>query len=229
MWQGLNDELNAAGIDVIVIGVDVDPETCHPFMDKAPGLIAANQSFVDSTHSTVGALGFKNVPMAMWLNEDGVVVMDAHHSPVTPGWGDRPVPEGLPPRMEGRFVELKKATDRHQEYLGIIRAWAASGVVPAAAPVETTRDQALAATAFELGDHFRRTGNADKSVHYWKMAHSLDPDNWAAKRQAWTLVTTPAGAPPDLVQEDTGPYDGNWLDDLIAVGGIDRYYPPTPW
>jgi hypothetical protein len=229
VWQELNDDLSANGIDIVVIGLDVEPTNCYAYMDRAPGLIEAGHSLVDSTHSTVGVLGFKNVPMAMWLNEDGIVVMDAHHSPVTPGWGDRPIPEGLPPRMEGRLVELKKATDRHQQYLAALRTWATTGDVPVATPVHTTHDEALAATAFELGDHFRRAGDTDKSVHFWKMAHRLDPDNWAAKRQAWTLVTTADGAAPDLVQEDTGPYDGNWLDDLVAVGGINRYYPPTPW
>jgi hypothetical protein len=229
VWQGLNDELEASGVDVVLIGIDVNAEQCHQYMDRAQGLVDAGRSVVDTRHEVVGALGLKNVPMSMWIDESGVVVMDAHHSPVVAGWGDRPIPEGLPPRMEGRLVELKKATDRHQEYLAALRSWAATGVVPVASLTETSAGEAMSVAAFEMGDHFRLAGNSELSVHYWRKAHELDPDNWAAKRQAWSLVTTAEGAAPDLIQEDTGPYDGNWLDDLVAVGGIDHYYPPSAW
>ncbi len=228
MWQNLSEELSAHDVDVILLGIEVNPEAAFPFMDKA---VAMNEgrSFVDHTHASVGALGFTNVPMSMWIDEHGNVVHDAHHSPVTPGWGDRAIPEGLPPRMEGRLVELKKGTDRHAVYLAALREWATNNTVPAASSTSLSEAEAQAVAAFELGDHFRRLGATDASVTYWKLAHQLDPNNWAAKRQAWSLVTTAEGAAPDLIQEDTGPYDGNWLDDLVAVGGIDRYYPPTAW
>ncbi len=229
MWQALNDEFAIDGVDVLLIGLDVVPTNCHQYMDRAVGVLEAGHSLIDTNHATVGALGFKNVPMSMWVDENGTVVMDAHHSPVVKGWGDRPIPEGLPPRMEGRLVELKKATDRHVEYLAALRLWVKTGSVPLTKGVESTKNQALAVAAFELGDHFRRLGDRERSVQYWREAHRLDPDNWAAKRQAWTLVTTADGQAPDLVQEDTGPYEGNWLDDLVAVGGIDNYYPPTDW
>lgn len=40
------------------------------------------------------------------------------------------------------------------------------------------------------------------------------------------MVTTPEGADaPDLMQGPTDVYDGNWLDDVLAVGGGDNYYP----
>jgi hypothetical protein len=229
VWQKLNDQFDAAGIDVITIGIDVDASKCLPYMGPFADATHPMQSFVDTTHASVGALGFKNVPMSMWVNADGTVAMDAHHSPVTPGWGDRPVPEGLPPRIEGRLAELKKAVDRHPQYMVALNAWASTGALPAADPETMTEHEAKAVAAFELGDHFRLAGDDDQQVTYWRLAHTLDPNNWAAKRQAWSLVTTPDGAAPDLIQEDTGPYEGNWLDDVVAVGGIDRYYPPTSW
>ncbi len=231
MWQGLNAELEQYGIAVVTIGIDVDPTTCHPYMDKSG---ATHPQLVDTAHTTVGALGFTNVPMSMWVDADGRIVQPAHYSPVTPGWGDRPIPEGLPPRILGRFEVLKQATDRHQEYLTALRRWATDGVAldPEAARTASglrSEDEAMAVACFELGNHLRHTVGPEAAVPWWRQAHRLDPNNWAAKRQAWSLVTTVEGDAPDLMQEDTGPYDGNWLDDVLAVGGIANYYPPTTW
>jgi tetratricopeptide (TPR) repeat protein len=229
VWQGLHEEFQAHDVDVVAIGIDVDPETCYPYVDKAPELAAAGLSLIDSAHSTVGALNFRNVPMAIWVDADGTIVLPAHQSPVTPGWGDREIPEGIPPRIAGRIELLKAAKDRHQEYLGALRHWVQTSEAPKALETELTQAQSQAVAAFELGDHFRKSGKVDEQIACWRAAHELDPNNWAAKRQAWTLVTTPEGAAPDLMQEDTGPYEGNWLDDVVAVGGIKNYYPPSPW
>jgi hypothetical protein len=228
VWQALNDEFAAHDVYIVAVGIDVDPTKCFPYIDKAPELSAAGLSLIDVHHQTVGALGFRNVPMSMWVNEDGTIALPAHHSPVKAGWGDRAMPEGLPPRIEGRFIELKKAVDRHQEYLAALRLWVQTGAAPA--PIEDgfTHDQAQAVAAFELGDHYRVAGNEAGQVQWWREAHRLDPDNWSAKRQAWTLITTPEGAAPDLIQEDTGPYEGNWLDDVVERG-MGNYYPATPW
>jgi hypothetical protein len=229
VWQDLHNEFQSNDVDVVAVSIDVTPETSHPYMDKAQGLIDAGLSLVDSAHITVGSLNLRNVPMSIWVAADGTIVLPAHQSPVTPGWGDRPIPEGLPPRMAGRLELLKAAKDRHQDYLAALRRWVQTGEAPAAGDTGLTEAQAQAVAAFGLGEHLRQAGDADGQVACWRAAHELDPDNWAAKRQAWSMVTTAPGAAPDLVQEDTGPYDGNWLDDLVAVGGIANYYPPSPW
>jgi hypothetical protein len=229
VWQGLHNEFQSHDVDVVAIGIDVQAENCHPYIDKAPDLSGAGLSLIDSAHTTVGALNFRNVPMAMWVNADGAIALPAHSSPVTPGWGDRPVPEGLPPRMAGRLEQLKAGVDRHQEYLATLRKWVQTGLAPAPLDTGLSENEATAVAAFALGEHFRQTGDPTQQIACWRAAHELDPNNWAAKRQAWSLVTTSEGAAPDLIQEDTGPYEGNWLDDLVAVGGIKNYYPPTPW
>jgi len=60
-------------------------------------------------------------------------------------------------------------------------------------------------------------------VPWWRQAHELFPENWTYKRQAWTLVTTQAGAENDLIQGPNDVYAGNWLDDVIAAGGGGAY------
>jgi hypothetical protein len=229
VWQNLHNEFQAHNVDVLLIGIDVDATACHAYMDKAPEMNANGLSLIDTKHQVVGELNFRNVPMAIWVNADGTVALPAHQSPVTPGWGDRPIPEGLPTRMAGRIEALKAGVDRHQDYLRALRNWVETGELPAATVSAMTDAQSAAAAAFELGDEFRRLGDQANQVACWQDAHRLDPNNWSAKRQAWTLVASPADGPRDLVQEETGPYEGNWLDDVVAVGGIANYYPPAPW
>jgi hypothetical protein len=229
VWQGLHNEFQAHDVDVVAVGIDVQPENCHPYMDKATELSEAGLSLIDSAHAIVGEWNFRNVPMSMWVNADGTIALPAHSSPVTPGWGDRPVPEGLPPRMAGRLEQLKAGVDRHQDYLVALRRWVQTGETPQPVDTGLTEHEATAIAAFALGEHFRQSGDETQQIACWRAAHELDPNNWSAKRQAWTLVTTADGAAPDLIQEDTGPYEGNWLDDLVAVGGIKNYYPTTPW
>ncbi len=62
---------------------------------------------------------------------------------------------------------------------------------------------------------------------WWKQAHALFPENWTYKRQAWTIATTPPGAPaPDLIQR-SDEYGTSWLNDVRRIGGGERYYPPA--
>ena len=61
-------------------------------------------------------------------------------------------------------------------------------------------------------------------MRWWREAHRLDPNNWTYKRQAWSIATTPEGEPSDLMQGPTELYEGNWLDDVQAIGGGENYY-----
>ncbi len=86
-------------------------------------------------------------------------------------------------------------------------------------------DHARAAACFEMGQYLWRTEGNEAAVPWWREAHRLFPDNWTYKRQAWTFVTTPEGATEnDLMQGPNDVYEGNWLDDVLAVGGGANYY-----
>ena len=129
--------------------------------------------------------------------------------------------------------EVKNIPDDADAYRGAIVDWVERGSESrfALRPDEVvarsqTRgdDEARAAACFELGEHLRRTIGPDAAVPWWREAHRLFPANWTYKRQAWTLVTTPAGAGAnDLIQDANDVYEGNWLDDVIAGGGGAAY------
>ncbi|CAB4591294.1 unannotated protein [freshwater metagenome] len=85
-------------------------------------------------------------------------------------------------------------------------------------------DEARARACFELGEHLHRTGQPDAAVTWWKEAHRLDPQNLVYKRQAWTLVTTPAGATEyDLMQGPNDVYDSNLVDEVSGDGGFAQF------
>ncbi|OKA12539.1 hypothetical protein BS618_23070 [Rhodococcus erythropolis] len=52
----------------------------------------------------------------------------------------------------------------------------------------------------------------------WKSAHSLQPNNWTYKRQAWNLEA------PDSVRT-VDAYGPGWLDDVRSQGA-ESYFPP---
>ena len=71
----------------------------------------------------------------------------------------------------------------------------------------------------------RETVGVDEATPWWREAHRLRPSNRTYKRQAWTLESTVPGQPSDLLQEPTDRYAGNWLNDLVAQGGLQNYTP----
>ncbi len=172
--------------------------------------------------------------MAVWINEDGVLVRPAESASIVRNpLRDAEVPAGLPERIDRAMREVKKMPDHAEGYRAAIVDWARRGADSpyALAPDEVVArslprgdDEARATACFELGEHLRRTVGHDAAVPWWREAHRLHPANWTYKRQAWTLVTTPEGATEnDLFQGPNEVYDGNWLDDVIALGGGEAY------
>jgi hypothetical protein len=237
VWKDLSEELRTHGVLVVTVCLEVDPSRADKWLDAVgPDTFPEGGmlNLIDTTHSTASTLGLINVPMAMWVDADGTIVRPAHHCPVTPSpFAGRPVPEGLPERMAGRVQLLADRPDRHAEYLAALRDWVINGAssswsleadASAAASGIKTAEHALADAEFELGEYLLRTYDHDAAVPHWREAHRLHPENLGYKRQAWSLITTETGADVDLVQEDTGPYDGNWLDDCRDIG-MEVLYP----
>jgi hypothetical protein len=205
----------------------------RPFVDAAS---PTHPSLVDTGHVTDAAFGFTNVPMAVWIDENGTIVRPAEQASIEPSpFKAAEIPDGLPPEIHDRLVEVKAMPGEPEAYRAAIVDWAThrSASRFALSPDEVvarsqprSADHARAAACFELGEHLRRTVGAEAAHPWWREAHRLFPENWTYKRQAWTLVTTPVGADaPDLFQGPTDVYDGDWLTDIRAQGGGAAYYP----
>ena len=171
--------------------------------------------------------------MAVWIDETGTIVRPAEGASIERSpLRDMEIPDGLPPRMDRTFREVKAIPDSSDEYRAAIVDWAHNGAASrfVLSPEEVVQrslprgdNEARAAACFELGNHLRQHVAPEAAVPWWREAHRLFPSNWTYKRQAWTLVTTPEGQENDLLQGPNEVYEGNWLDDVIAGGGGAAY------
>jgi hypothetical protein len=234
VWQALREELNPSGLEVVTVALDTGgADAARPFIEAAA---PTHPSLIDQAHVTDELLGFVNVPMAVWIDEDGVLVQPAHVAQVTmpPPGSDRPQPDTLPDNVRNVIETARRLPRTAEQYLPAMRDWAANGrdsrfaldpdqVIARSRP--RPPEHAEAAAAFELGQHLHRTVSPEAAVPWFRRAHELDPENWTYKRQAWTLATTQEGQPSDLLQPPTDVYEGSWLADVTAAGP-ETYYPP---
>jgi tetratricopeptide (TPR) repeat protein len=234
VWQALRVELHPKGVEIVTVALDLGgAEAARPWIEKAR---PEHPSLIDSAHVTDELFGFVNVPMSVWIDEDGVLVRPAEPAQVRRSpLRDLEVPtEGLPDRIRQTLTEARKIRDSSERYVAGLRDWAELGAASRVAldPDEVIArsrprppELAQAAASFELGQHLWRSGDHDAAVRWFREAHRLDPDNWTYKRQAWTLATTAPGQPSDLLQGPTDLYEGNWLADVQAAGA-ENYYQP---
>jgi hypothetical protein len=218
----------------VTVGLDAGgADAVRPWIEKAN---PEHPSLVDEKHITDELFGVTNVPNAVWIDEAGMIVRPAEPANIEhSALRDMDIPEGLPDRIHEMLVEVKEIRDDSDAYRAAIVDWVDKGAESAYAlsPDEVVtrsqprgRDEAEAAACFELGQHFHHAGDQPRAVRWWREAHRLDPGNWTYKRQAWSLATTTPGEPSDLMQGPTEFYDGNWLDDVKAIGGGGNYYRP---
>ena len=228
-WQALHAELEPEGLTVVTVALDLDPDKATPWIETAA---PTHPSLIDSTHLTGELLGFNNVPMAVWIDEDGMLVRPPESASIEARDTDSPLPDNLPPRVQELIGEARKIPDIGAQYRAAVLDWVTNGheSVYALTPTEVVeashprnRHHAEAAANFELGQHLFVTVGKGAAVPFWRTAHALDPSNWSYKRQAWTIETTPPGQPSDLFQPPTDVYEGNWLDDVRAIGGGEHY------
>lgn len=221
------------GLEVVTVALDVDRSKALPWIEKAN---PTHRSVIDSAHLTGELLGFTNVPMAVWIDEELNLVRPPESAALeTSPLRKVEIPDDTPPDLKRLLTEVKAIPDVSIGYKEALLDWVANGpdsrfsltpdeVVDASS--RRTFDHSRAAACFELGQHLFRQGNKDAATKYWRMAHELQPDNWTYKRQAWTIETTKEGEPSDLLQAPTDTYQGSWLEDVIAAGGGAAYYTP---
>ena len=215
---------------MVTVALDVNPAHTYTWIDAAA---PTHPSLIDTGHVTGELFGFINIPMAVWIDEDGMLVRPAESATIEASpMRNMEIPDGLPERLTSMLREVKKIPDVTEQYRAAIVDWAHNG---AASPYALDPDEvvarsqprsdahARAAACFELGQHLLHTVGHNAAVPWWRQAHELFPENWTYKRQAWTLVTTAAGDENDLMQGPNDVYEGNWLDDVIAGGGGEAY------
>ncbi len=227
-WQALNLEIAQYGATVVTVALDINAEHARPWHELGQ---ATHPSVVDTLHATNPLFGFTNIPMAVWINEDGVLVRPAEGASIERNpMRDMEIPEGLPEALDKMLHAVKDIPDDAEAYRAAIIDWAKNG---ASSPFALSADEvversqprsdneARATACFELGDYLRKTVSQDTAVSWWKEAHRLHPQNLTYKRQAWTLVTTAPGATEnDLMQGPNDVYDSSLVAEVSGDGGF---------
>jgi hypothetical protein len=228
VWQALREELHPAGVEVVTVALDLGgAEAAGPWIDAAQ---PAHPSLIDVEHRLDELLGISNVPMAVWIDEEGMLVRPpevAHPgtSVLRDMLAEHGIPEQAPPLLLEILGETAKIRVRPERYGEALRDWAARGaesrfalssddVVERSRP--RPREASAAAAHFELGDHLWRAGERDAARAHFREAHRLDDGNWTYKRQAWSFES-------DL-QGPSEHYESDWLRDVRRLGA-ESYYP----
>ena len=225
VWQVVRDELRPLGLEIVAVAMDTDgARAAGPWIDAAK---PTYPQLLDPEHSLGALLGIINVPMGVWIDEEGVLVRPAEpcFAPRERGFGGMKLPEDAPQRMKDMLAEAAKLDVDTRIYAAALRDWARHGKQSrfALSPDEVVRRSAprpmavsQAAANFELGQHLHRTGRVDPARPFFRAAHRLQPENWTYKRQAWSMV--------DPLQGPTEHYDSDWLSDVRKIGA-QNYYP----
>lgn len=252
MWQALRNELQPQGFELVTVGLDtLGAEGCRPYIEAAS---PEHPSLIDQYHKLADHFGVINIPMAVWIDEQGMIVRPAETAPAPPvaslanppaqGGQRRPAPA---PEMPARFQEMMKQAAQipndAEAYHAALRDWVAKGadsryalsadeVVARSRPRDGNR--ALGHAHFELASALELEGHHEAAVRHFREAHRLVPESWTFKRQAWSLEQVGEGPmarfwqgpPPE--DPDAWPYESDWLAEVKATGPenyVDRWQP----
>ena len=199
-------------------------DAAGPWIERAK---TTHPALIDEAHLLDELLGVLNVPMGVWIDEQGSIVRPPE--PAFPWRPRQPSDEllaQLPEVTAEQLREAQKIKIDPERYVAALRDWVQHGEKSryALSPDEVMArsrpralEQSRAAACFELGQHLQRAGHRDDAVPWFREALRLDPDNWTYKRQAWSLA--------DPLQGPTNAYDSDWLTDVRKIGA-ENYYPP---
>lgn len=244
MWQKFRNELHDQGLEVVTVGLETSgAEACRPYIEAAS---PEHPSLIDQSHKTAELFGFINIPNAVWIDENGMIVRPAEAAP-GPASIEREGGSALanvepPQHLMDIMGEAVKIQSSPADYEAAIRDWVANGsasefaltpeqVIARSQPRDS--DAARGQAHFELAAHLEKLGEHDAAIPHYREAHRLVPDNFSYKRQAWSLEPSGGGLEGPVTrfwqgpvegQEDAWPYEGDWLTDVREMGA-ENYYP----
>lgn len=242
MWQAFREDVAEHGVEIVTVALETTgAEACRQFIEAAN---PAHPSLIDQYHKSAELFGFVNIPNAVWIDEDGMIVRPSEPAPAPPSMkADRPniFADVVPPQrlldIMGEAVKIRSNPAAYEEAL---RDWITNGsqsqfamtpdeVVDRSQP--RSADEARGQANFELAAHFEANGDHGAAIPYYREAHRLTPENFSYRRQAWSLEPNEMDGPaarfwqgPAVGAEDDWPYEGDWLSDVKAMGA-ENYYP----
>ena len=244
MWQALRNELHPKGFELVTVGLDTQGDAgCRAFIEAAK---PQHPSLIDRHHALANLFGVTNIPMSIWIDENGMIVRPAETAPAPPppaGTPPRVLPPDLPQRYVEIMVEAAKIRKDTQAYHSALRDWVEKGAASrfALSPDEVVarsrpRDdaKALGHAHFELASQLEIEGHHEAAIEHFREAHRLVPDSWTFRRQAWSLEKAGDGPlarfwqGPSADAPEAWPYEGDWLKDVRQIGAENYNEPWRP-
>ncbi len=110
---------------MVTIALDSKVEFALPFIAAAA---PTHPSLIDTAHLTNERLGFTNVPMAVWVDENGTIVRPSEQASIeTSPSRQGPIPEGLPERLRMMMAEVRTIPDNSVAYRAAVIDWVTNG------------------------------------------------------------------------------------------------------
>jgi hypothetical protein len=172
---------------------------------------------IDERHIVAQLYNMTNVPMAVWIDEQGHIVRPVEPTGASDGFRKM---DRATFSMSAELAEQGRAT--RMSYVDAVRDWVKNGNAStyalspdqARARIEApSSNEALANTNFRLGQYLLSQGNKAQAQHYFDIAKKLCPESWHFVRQALEAIGVGNASGPEF---------------FAAVDALgDRpYYPP---
>jgi len=246
VWQAFHEDVKDQGVVVVTVGIDTaGPEACRAFIEAAS---PTHPSLIDEHHRVAELFGVVNIPNAVWIDEEGQIVRPAETSPAPPSLSVQRTPnqramDEPPARVVEMMTHAAQITYDAPTYEAALRDWITNGATSEFAldaervidrSGSRTDDSARGHAHFELATHLELAGEHEAAIGHFRMAHELVPDNFAFRRQAWSLEPSVDGplarfwqGPLDGHEADW-PYESDWITDVKEMGAVNYYPKWTP-
>ena len=220
VWETVYSELKDKNFEMISVALDtagsaaVHSRIRPPALDQLPAEIqrlrgwnddrwTAKQApshpcLIDEEHELSTTYGMSNVPMAVWIDEQGRMVRP-------------PEPAGVSDHFRSMDPDSFKIPDTHanslvenrERYVGALKDWVSKGAESAYAlsPEEVVSrlqprraEELKAALHVRIGHHLFESGDVEGAKAHIQSASDLCPEKWNFRRQAMVLDADVVGA-----------------------------------
>ncbi len=199
-WQALYAELGPQGFVPITVALDsAGADAAGPWIRAAK---PTHPSLVDREHRVAALYDMLNVPIAVWIDEQGRIVRPPEPSSAFDGFRamDRKT-FALAPDVIAEYGR------RRAVYHDAIRDWVRLGAESpyVVAPTEArdrlaapSNDDARATASFRLGQWLHAHGRATEAAPFLEEAVRLRPESWCFFRQRLALGDPMAAGGPEF-------------------------------
>jgi hypothetical protein len=199
VWQKLYEDLQNENFMIIAVAMDSREDAARPWIEAAePGYVA----LIDRDHHVADLYNMVNVPQAVWIDENGIIVRPTENAGAYEGFRARDLETGeIPAEI------LTKTANAKTTYVDAVRDWVLKGndsehvfdaeSVKARVPLPDG-DTALAHANFRLGQYLLRNGLAAEADTCFQTAVRLHPKSWNIWRQTAAVNEIGLAAGPDF-------------------------------